>query len=85
MAQRKHDGRSALEPDLVYVPVEEVVADAFRANGARTGQSSFPGALMKFGMAIVRLTPMPLLRLAEPLDREAGLDSGLQRSVAVAS
>jgi hypothetical protein len=50
------------EPEFVYVPVERVVADALQGI-ERNHPIVIPGLLMKLGMLIVRLTPMPVLRL----------------------
>jgi short-subunit dehydrogenase len=63
VAQRQPGGPVPREPELVYVKVEEVVADALRGI-ERNKAIVVPGLLMKFGMLIVRLMPMPLLRLA---------------------
>jgi len=63
VARRKSQGEAALGPDLVSVPVEEVVATALR--GMERNQAIvIPGWLMKAGMVLVRLAPLPLLRLA---------------------
>jgi uncharacterized protein len=62
IAQRSPDG-AMRAPELAHVPVEQVVAEALRAL-ERDRPIIIPGTLMKCGMAIVRLTPMPLLRMA---------------------
>lgn len=63
VARRKSQGDVTLGPKLVYVAVEEVVAAAL--SGVESQRPIvIPGAAMKIGMAIVRLTPLPLLRLA---------------------
>lgn len=50
-------------PAFTYVPVEQVVRDAL--NGVESNRSIvIPGLAMKVAMRVVRLTPMPLLRLA---------------------
>lgn len=63
VARRKGDGAAVPGPEFVYVPVEQVVSVALRAV-ERDRALVIPGWAMKAGMAIVRLTPMPLLRLA---------------------
>jgi short-subunit dehydrogenase len=63
VAHRKHEGAAKVGPAFVYVPVEQVVADALRAVEANK-PLIIPGWAMKIGMAIVRLTPLPVLRLA---------------------
>jgi short-subunit dehydrogenase len=63
MAQRNSSGAGPTEPDFVYVPVEQVVADALR--GIERNQAIvIPGLMMKVGMLVVRLTPMLVFRLA---------------------
>ena len=63
VARRKGDGAAVPGPEFVYVPVEQVVSVALRAV-ERDRALVIPGWAMKAGMAIVRLTPMLLLRLA---------------------
>ncbi len=71
VARRQPSGPAPREPDLVYVPVEEVVRVAL--HGIEHNRPIvIPGSLMKFGMAIVRLTPMPLLRMGSRLFAKAG-------------
>ena len=66
VAQRQPGGPVPREPELAYVKVEQVAADALR--GIERNQAIVvPGLFMKFGMVVVRLTPMPLLRLASRL------------------
>src|SRR4030095_7974454 len=49
-------------PEFVFVPVEQVVHDALTA--LETDRPLvIPGFPMKFGMFLVRITPMPILRL----------------------
>lgn len=60
---RRSSGAEVPAPELAHVPVEEVVATALHGL-ERNRPIVIPGALMKFGMALVRLTPRPLLRLA---------------------
>ena len=63
VARRQSTGPAPREPELAYVPVEEVVRAAL--HGIEHNRPIvIPGLVMKLGMAIVRLTPMPLLRLA---------------------
>ena len=49
-------------PDFVFVPVEEVVRDALTALEANR-PLVIPGFPMKLGMFLVRITPLPILRL----------------------
>jgi len=49
-------------PEFVFVPVEEVVRDALAALEADR-PLVIPGFLMKLGMFLVRITPLPILRL----------------------
>lgn len=57
-------GRGAVPgSELANVPVETVVAAGLRGI-ERDRAIVVPGALMKFGMTLVRLMPAPLLRLA---------------------
>jgi uncharacterized protein len=60
---RRSPGEVVPAPEMMDVPVEEVVATALHGL-ERNRAIVIPGALMKFGTAIVRLTPRPLLRLA---------------------
>jgi len=50
-------------PEISYVSVEEVVRSAL-ASVEVDRAVVIPGRAMKIGMALVRLTPMPILRLA---------------------
>ena len=71
VARRKAQRRSrAREPEIAYVAVEEVVAAALRGI-ERNQPIVIPGWVMKVGMALVRLTPMPLLRLASRFSAKA--------------
>ncbi|HEY2801102.1 MAG TPA: SDR family oxidoreductase [Chthoniobacterales bacterium] len=63
VARRKADSGAVPGPEFVYVPVEQVVSAALCAV-ERDRALVIPGWAMKAGMAIVRLTPMPLLRVA---------------------
>jgi uncharacterized protein len=49
-------------PEFVFVPVKEVVCDALRALEADR-PLVIPGFPMKLGMFLLRITPMPILRL----------------------
>jgi short-subunit dehydrogenase len=66
VARRKPQAEVAREPEIAYVSVEEVVAAALRGI-ERERAIVIPGLVMKIGMALVRLTPLPLLRLAHRL------------------
>jgi uncharacterized protein len=63
VARRESQSSVVPAPELAHVPVEEVVATALRGI-ERNQPIVIPGALMKIGMALIRLAPMPLLRLA---------------------
>ena len=63
VAQRKSTRDTKGDPEIAYVVVREVVAAALRGV-ERDRAIVIPGRIMKIGMALVRLTPMPLLRLA---------------------
>jgi uncharacterized protein len=66
VARRQPAGVAPREPELAYVPVEEVVRVAL--HGIEHNRLIvIPGTLMKLGMAIVRLMPPPLLRLGSRL------------------
>jgi uncharacterized protein len=63
VAHRSPTAPEKSSPEFTHVPVEDVVRtalDALEADKALV----IPGFLMKLGMLLVRLTPMPLLRLA---------------------
>ena len=61
VAMRPHDPRDKA-PEFTYVPVEEVVRAAL--DGVeRDRPIVIPGVAMKIAMLLVRLIPMPLLRL----------------------
>lgn len=61
IARRKPDDPAQSEPALAYVAVEQVVTAAL--HGIESNQPVvIPGAMMKFGMLVVRLTPLPVLR-----------------------
>jgi uncharacterized protein len=49
-------------PEFAFVPVEQVVRDALTALEADR-PLVIPGLLMKIGMFLVRITPVPILRL----------------------
>jgi len=56
-------GKPETGPEFIYVSVEQTVRDAL---GAIESDKPvvIPGAFMKFGMLLVRITPMPIMRLA---------------------
>ncbi len=63
---RRSPNENELGPEFVYVSVEEVVTAALR--GVESDRAIvIPGWAMKAGMAIVRLTPAVLLRVASRL------------------
>ena len=53
-------------PEFIHVSVEKVVSDALTAVEADRALV-IPGLLMKIGMALVRLTPLSILRRASRL------------------
>jgi hypothetical protein len=62
VARRASDNKQPA-PAFTYVPVEQVVRDGL--NGIEADRPIvIPGVTMKLAMLLVRLTPMPLLRLA---------------------
>lgn len=63
VAHRESQRDASLGPALVYVSVEDVVRSALRGV-ERNRPLVIPGGFMKIGMALVRLAPSPLLRLA---------------------
>jgi short-subunit dehydrogenase len=58
-------------PEFVYVSVERVVRDALAAVEADR-PLVIPGFIMKLGMFLVRITPMPILRLTSRFYRKRG-------------
>ncbi|HEY2713440.1 MAG TPA: SDR family NAD(P)-dependent oxidoreductase [Chthoniobacterales bacterium] len=63
VARRQKSTSMPNEPEIAYVAVEQVVADALQ--GIEYNKAIvIPGMLMKLGMFLVRLTPLPLLRVA---------------------
>jgi uncharacterized protein len=58
-------------PEFVFVPVEQVVRDALAALEANR-PLVIPGFPMKLGMFLVRITPMPILRLLARLSPRRG-------------
>ena len=63
VAHRSAAARKKSSPEFAHVSVEDVVRTALDALAADKALV-IPGFLMKLGMLLVRLTPMPLLRLA---------------------
>ena len=59
---KRPGGQPPVGPGFVYVPVEEVVRDALAALEANK-PLIIPGFPMKLGMFLVRIIPMPILRL----------------------
>jgi len=64
-------GKPEYGPEFVHVPVERVVGDALRAVEADR-PLVIPGLIMKLGMFLVRITPMPILRLAWRFGAKSG-------------
>ncbi|MDQ6624624.1 MAG: SDR family oxidoreductase [Verrucomicrobiota bacterium] len=62
------DGTRELAPEFTYVTPEQVVREALTAV-ERDNPMVIPGFAMKVAMTLVRLTPMPVLRLAARLAR----------------
>jgi uncharacterized protein len=62
VAHRSASGWKKSSPEFTQVSVEEVVRTALEAVAADKALV-IPGFIMKLGMLLVRLTPMPLLRL----------------------
>jgi short-subunit dehydrogenase len=58
-------------PEFVFVPVEQVVRDALTTLEADR-PLVIPGLPMKLGMFLVRITPMPILRLLSRLSPKRG-------------
>jgi short-subunit dehydrogenase len=56
-------GKPETGPEFVYVSVEQTARDALAAVEADK-PLVIPGAFMKFGMFLARITPLPILRLA---------------------
>jgi short-subunit dehydrogenase len=62
-AQRQGEATAPPGPEIAYVSAEDV-ARAGLAAVERDRPLVIPGLMMKIGMFLVRLTPMPILRLA---------------------
>jgi len=60
---KRPSGEPERGPEFVYVSVEQIVRDALAAIEADK-PLIIPGIAMKLGMFLVRITPMPILRLA---------------------
>jgi short-subunit dehydrogenase len=67
---KRPGGQTETGPEFVYVPVEKVVWDALTAVESDR-PTVIPGMAMKVAMVLVRLTPMPILRLASRVSRHA--------------
>ncbi len=63
---KRPGGEPERGPEFVYVSVEKTVRDALAAVEADK-PIAIPGLAMKLGMFLVRITPMPILRLARRL------------------
>jgi short-subunit dehydrogenase len=63
---KRRGGRPESGPEFVHVPAEQVVQNALGALEADR-PLVIPGLAMKLGMFLVRMTPMPILRLASRL------------------
>ncbi|MDQ3119382.1 MAG: SDR family oxidoreductase [Verrucomicrobiota bacterium] len=63
VAARGADVDQQIAPGFTHVPVGDVVRDGIRGVEAAR-PIVIPGFVMKLGMLLVRLTPMPVLRLA---------------------
>lgn len=62
-AAKRPGGETATGPEFIYVSVEQTARDALAA--VETDKPLvIPGAFMKLGMFLVRITPLPILRLA---------------------
>lgn len=62
-AAKRPGGEAATGPEFIYVSVEQTARDALAA--VETDKPLvIPGAFMKLGMFLVRVTPLPVLRLA---------------------
>jgi len=60
---KRPGGEPETGPEFIYVSVEETVRDALAAVEADK-PLVVPGTLMKLGMFLARITPMPVMRLA---------------------
>lgn len=63
VARRPGERKPKSGPKISYVPVEECVRAALKAV-EHNRPLVIPGLVMKIGMALIRLTPMPVLRWA---------------------
>jgi short-subunit dehydrogenase len=68
---KRPDVQPETGPEFVFVPVEQVVRDALTALEADR-PVVIPGFPMKLGMFLVRMTPMPVLRLLSRLSPSRG-------------
>jgi short-subunit dehydrogenase len=68
---KRPGGQPPVGPELVYVPVEQVVRDALAALEANR-PLIIPGFPMKLGMFLVRIMPTPILRLLTQLAPKRG-------------
>jgi short-subunit dehydrogenase len=63
IAQRPGEATAPPGPEIAYVSAEDVAREGLAAV-ERDRPLVIPGLMMKIGMFLVRLTPMPILRLA---------------------
>jgi len=68
---KRPGGQPETGPEFVYVSVEKTARDALAAIES-DGPLVIPGLFMKLGMFLVRITPMPILRLASRLRAKRG-------------
>jgi short-subunit dehydrogenase len=68
---KRPDAQPDTGPEFVFVPVEQVVRDGLTALEADR-PLVIPGLPMKFGMFLVRITPLPILRLLSRLSPRRG-------------
>ena len=62
-AAKRPGGQSESGPEFIYVSVEQTARDALAAIEGNK-PLVIPGFFMKLGMFLVRITPMPIMRLA---------------------
>jgi uncharacterized protein len=68
---KRPGGQPETGPEFVYVSVEKTARDALAAIESDR-PLVIPGLFMKLGMFLVRITPMPILRLASRLRAKRG-------------
>ena len=68
---KRPGGEPETGPEFIYVSVEQTVREALAA--VEAGKPVIiPGTFMKFGMLLVRITPLPIMRLAWRLGAKRG-------------